>query len=110
MTKRYTPVKKYKGNADAFDKLDRSIKRAIASDVNLSIEYEKEKLNIQIADTVHKLRMDAGWTQAQLAKKTGFTQPFIARLENPKADKKPTLETLAKVVSAFDRQLRIEIV
>jgi DNA-binding XRE family transcriptional regulator len=108
--KNFPPDKKFKGDAKAFGRLDRAIKKAIKQDSELRFEYEKENINLHIAATINKLRTDAGLTQMQLAKKVGFSQPFIARLENPRAEKKPNLETFAKVLGAFDKRIRIEVV
>lgn len=44
-------------------------------------------------------REASGWTQAQLAQKTGVSQQQIAKLERP--DSNPTIETLEKVARAL---------
>ena len=110
MKKSYTPNKKYVADSESFDKLDATIKKVIKHDDKLRFEYEEERLNLIIAGTVYQLRKDAGLTQKQLADKVGIPQTFISRIENPESKKRTTLETLAKVVNAFEKQIMIEIV
>src|SRR5262245_56818865 len=57
--------------------------------------------------TIRQARLAAGLTQAQLAKRTGLSQPAIARLEDP--DHNPTLETLQRVADALDSDLLITL-
>jgi len=57
--------------------------------------------------TIRHARLAAGLTQAQLAKRTGLSQPAIARLEDP--DHNPTLETLQRVAEALDADLLVTI-
>lgn len=108
--KEYSHNKKHTGDPKAFDKLEATIKQAAESNEKLRFEYERESLNLRLAALVYKLRTDAGMTQSDLAKKVGIPQSFIARLENPDASKKPTIDTLAKVAQVFDKQIMIEIV
>ena len=108
MKKKYTPNPKFKGDSAALHRLDKTIESVIKSNAQLSLEYEAENLNLQIAALVHTLRTERGLTQEQLAKKAGFKQPFIARLENPSSEKQPSIETLAKIASAVNKRLKIE--
>lgn len=110
MKKSYTPNKKYVADSKSFDKLDATIKEVIKHDDKLRFEYEEERLNLLIAGTVYQLRKEAGLTQKQLADKVGIPQTFISRIENPESKKRTTLETLAKVVNVFEKQIMIEIV
>jgi transcriptional regulator with XRE-family HTH domain len=52
-----------------------------------------------LADRVVALRVGAGLTQAQLAKKAGISQPHVSRLEA--GIDNPTLDTLERVGSAL---------
>ena len=61
------------------------------------------RLAIQIAQIRHKKRI----TQAQLAKRIGVSQQFVARLENSE-ETVPSLRTLEKVAQALDRHLYVD--
>ena len=66
----------------------------------------KERENNDIAQQIYDLRMQAGLTQAQLAKKVGTTPSVICRLED--ADYSGhSLTMLRRIASAL--QLRLEI-
>ena len=64
-------------------------------------EYMVKRLRMLIAFQVRLLRIQRGWTQAQLAEKCGTKQPAIADIEN--WDKEfPLLSTLKKLAEVFD--------
>ena len=52
-----------------------------------------------------RLREERGWSQRDLAKKTGIKQPQIARLE--KGGQMPTIETLWKLADALNAKVVI---
>jgi DNA-binding XRE family transcriptional regulator len=110
MKEKHVPQKKYVGDPESFKRLDATIKKLIEHDEKIRFTFEQEKLNLYIAGAIYQLRTQAGLTQAQLAKKAGIPQPFVARIENPESKKRPTLDTLAKIAHAFDKQIMIEIV
>lgn len=56
-----------------------------------------------IGEQVRQLRMAAGLTQLELARRSGSTQPAIARLEL--GLRLPTLRTLEKLACALGRDL-----
>ena len=49
------------------------------------------------------LRRQGGWTQAQLAKRAGTTQPYINRIESGRVN--VTLETLLQLSAALNVSL-----
>jgi len=110
MEKKYTPKKKYLGDPKDFAELDETIQQAIADNDELRFEYEKESINLFIAGLTFKLRSEAGLTQKQLAKKIGVPQPFISRLENPESKKISSIDSLARVATAFNKRVMIKIV
>jgi DNA-binding XRE family transcriptional regulator len=110
MKEKHVPQKKYVGDPESFKRLDATIQNVIEHDEKIRFTFEQEKLNLYIAGAIYQLRTQAGLTQAQLAKKAGIPQPFVARIENPESKKRPTLDTLAKIAHAFDKQIMIEIV
>ena len=54
----------------------------------------------EIGPFIRKLRKDRGMTMAQLAKRTGFTQGFLSKVENSK--KAPSIGTLMKLAKTLD--------
>lgn len=56
---------------------------------------------------VHRLRVDAGLTQAELAARMGTTQSAIARMEGGGA--RPALETLEKLAAAAGAELVVGV-
>ena len=58
-------------------------------------------------ELVHRLRHDAGLTQAELAERMGTTQSAIARIEG--GGTRPTLETLEKLAAAVGADLVVGV-
>ena len=58
-------------------------------------------------ELVHRLRSDAGLTQAELAERMGTTQSAIARMEG--GGTRPTLETLEKLAAAVRGDLVVGV-
>jgi transcriptional regulator with XRE-family HTH domain len=70
------------------------------------VAAEKELQPIlDIADDVLRLRLEKGWSQADLAERVGTKQANISRLENGLAN--PSIEFLQKIAKAFDMGLVI---
>lgn len=70
-------------------------------DKEIAVSYEEVKMHLKIAKIIEELRLKAGFTQAQLAKKSKVSQPMIARLEKGDQDRVPTLATINKVLTAL---------
>jgi len=85
----------------------RSTKQANRRRARQSPEYRAELARLQsyeeIARQVIRLRMDHNLSQEALARRVGTTKSAISRLES--GHHAPTVATLNKVASAFDRQL-----
>jgi len=86
-----------------------STKQASRRRARQSPEYQAELARLQpyeeIARQVIRLRMDHNLSQEALARRVGTTKSAISRLES--GHHAPTVATLNKVASAFDRQLVI---
>lgn len=67
-------------------------------------EYEK----LSIGEQLLRLRLEAGMTQAEVAKKVGTTASAISRYENAEYDRYE-LQTLRKIVEACDGVLHISM-
>lgn len=61
---------------------------------------------MNFGEEIRKARISKGYTQANLALKSGMTQPQIARIENN--DTQPRINTLIKISNALDLKLVIE--
>ncbi len=68
---------------------------------------DKLKPILDLADEVFELRMERGWTQAELAEQVGTAQANISRLENGLAN--PTFDFLEKLSEAFGTQLSVRL-
>jgi transcriptional regulator with XRE-family HTH domain len=72
------------------------------------VEVEKRlKPVLDLADDVLELRMERGWTQAELAERVGTKQANISRLENGLAN--PTLRFLEKLGEVFKTELVVRL-
>ena len=69
--------------------------------------YEGEARISEFRALVHRLRTDAGLTQAELAERMGTTQSAVARMEGGGA--RPTLETLEKLAAAVGGELVVGV-
>lgn len=63
---------------------------------------------LRVITQIIELREKLGLTQAQLAKRIGVSQPFIAKIENDEASNL-SLETLTKIVNALNGEIEIHI-
>lgn len=70
--------------------------------------FEQRRLVHEVAIAVRSMRMGAGLTQAQLAKRIGTTQPAIARLEKGLDVRTPRWDTLQRIATALGRQLKLK--
>ncbi len=74
-----------------------------------SAAYRAELARLQpfeeIAREVIRLRMDAGLTQEEFAKKLGTTKSAISRLES--GHHAPSVKTLGNIATTFHKTLRI---
>ena len=59
------------------------------------------QINIELPIQIRALRERRGWTQGELAKRTGMVQPRISAIETP-GKGKLNLETLRRLAAAFD--------
>ena len=69
--------------------------------------YEDEARIAAFRELVHRLRTEAGFTQAALAERMGTTQSAIARMEG--GGTRPTLDTLEKLAAAVGADLVVGV-
>jgi len=70
--------------------------------------YEEESHRLEIAYKILQLRKKHRLSQRELARKLDTTQSVVARIET--GQQNLTTDTLQKIASVFDRDLRIEFV
>lgn len=89
----------------------------------LVVEFEQSKEGSEalakgrqwVADTFYadappsiaKLRLQKGWSQAELARQAGTSQSYIGRLEQGKVD--PQLSTIRKIAKALNAPLAVAV-
>ena len=69
--------------------------------------YRDEGKISEFRELVHRLRSEAGLTQAELADRMGTTQSAIARMEG--GGTRPTLETLEKLATSLGQELVVGV-
>jgi DNA-binding XRE family transcriptional regulator len=65
------------------------------------LAYEGRRFHLQIAHLVTDLRTRRKFTQAELARRAGVSQPMIARLERGDGRRMPTLDTVSRLLKAL---------
>jgi ribosome-binding protein aMBF1 (putative translation factor) len=69
--------------------------------------YAAAKLAFELGAAVRALREQRGWSQAELARAAGMTQPAVARFEA--GGTVPTLPVLERLANALDADLAVQI-
>jgi transcriptional regulator with XRE-family HTH domain len=69
--------------------------------------YEAARLAYQLGAAVRDLREAKGWSQTQLAREAGMTQPAVARFEA--GGTIPTLHVLQRLARALDANLTVTV-
>lgn len=81
------------------------VKEQIKKDPRLARDLEEARVQVRIAVMIARLREKRGLSQRDLAEKTGFKQPQIARIES--GDYLPTLDTLLKLADVLEARISI---
>lgn len=69
--------------------------------------YLQENSNLRIAAQIRAIRMERGWTQEELAERTGMKQARISKIESADFDSL-SLTTLRRMAEAFDVNLSVK--
>jgi transcriptional regulator with XRE-family HTH domain len=72
--------------------------------------FEREKMRLEMAEIVRRLREEAGLSQQELAEKLEVAQPMVARIENGREERLPTCDTLMRIAAATGKQLILSFV
>ena len=86
---------------------DEHKKKQLLDPEYLAVEKELRPL-IDLAKNILRLRLDRGWSQAELANRLGTRQANISRLESGQGN--PTYKFLAKLSEALGVKLSIVLV
>lgn len=68
---------------------------------------EVNPLQAKLGDEIHRLRVEAGMTQDQLAPRCDLSRGYLSRIE--KGHVNVTLGTLAKIAAIFDLTLTVSL-
>jgi ribosome-binding protein aMBF1 (putative translation factor) len=69
--------------------------------------YEAARLAFELGAAVRELRLERGWSQAELASAAGMTQSTVARFEA--GGTVPTLAVLGRIAKALDASLTVRV-
>lgn len=71
--------------------------------------FDEHRFYLQIAHLISDLRQKIGWSQTELAKVAGISQPMIARLESGDSSRTPTFDTIFKILKALGYTMSINV-
>lgn len=73
-------------------------------------EVTRERICTEIPIQIRTMRMSRGWSQEELAKRSGLKQTQIAKLETVPLKEEPNARTLLRIAHALDVALAIRMV
>lgn len=90
----------------------KKFRKKLLSDPEVRAEFDALEEEFSLFDELLKARMEAGLTQAEVARRMGTKTPAVARLEAGGGNKKhsPSISTLRKYARAVGCQLEIRLV
>jgi DNA-binding XRE family transcriptional regulator len=71
--------------------------------------YEARDALIRLGDMLRGVREAAGYTQEELAERTGMAQPTISRLESGFGPRGPEMDTIMRFVHGCNAQLVVSV-
>lgn len=80
--------------------------RYVKDDAERKASVEQERVNAQVAQLIHDMRVEAGLTQAELAELVGTTQSVISRLEDSDYEGH-SLSMLSRIAEALKQRLTV---
>ena len=73
------------------------------------LAFDEHRFYLQIAHLVSDLRARTGLSQAELAERTGVSQPMIARLEKGDNRRTPTFDTIFRLMKVLGYSMSIHV-
>ena len=86
----------------------KALMRPLLKDKQFRRKIEAGVQRLKVISQIIELREGIGLTQAELAKRIGVSQPFIAKIETDEVSNL-SLETLVKIVKALNGEIEIRI-
>jgi len=81
------------------------LKKELLSDPLVKAEFDKLEPEYKIASALIDARLSKKMSQAELARKVGVRQAYIARLESGESN--PTIHSVHKVAKALGKELKL---
>lgn len=88
--------------------LDGYIQARAKKDAEFKKAYDELRPERDLQIAIITARMECGFTQQQLAQKTGIPQSDISRIENGTYN--PSVRTLQRLATGLNRRIKIELV
>jgi len=91
----------------SFKKIDvkKTIATALNDDPELKQLWENTRSEYRVLGELAMLRKEKGLSQSELAKKAGFKQQVISRIENK--ENSPSLKTLCSILDVLDYDIAL---
>jgi len=85
----------------------RELQSKLRQDPEYAAAARELKPLLDLADEILELRLERGWSQAELARRVGTRQANISRIENGLGN--PTLKFLQKLAKAFGTEFSVHL-
>ena len=85
----------------------KDLKAELLTDPQTRVAYDALRPQYQLASLLITLRRVTGLSQAEVAKRSGMTQPEISRIEA--AEVQPTWRTVQRLLGAFDAEVEVKV-
>lgn len=85
----------------------KELRAELLADPETRVAYDAIRPQYQLASLLITLRRVTGLSQAEVARRSGMTQPEISRVEA--AEVQPTWRTIQRLLSAFDAEVEVTV-
>ncbi|HQA61039.1 MAG TPA: helix-turn-helix transcriptional regulator [Tepidanaerobacteraceae bacterium] len=82
------------------------INRRLENDAELKKAYDYAQQEYEVAKQLKKTRNEMGFSQREVARKSGLTQQMVSRIET--LDNSPTLRNLIRYADSVGLQIKLE--
>ena len=86
--------------------INNEINKMIENDSEFKNELENVQREYEVVKQLVKMRNDMGWTQNDIAKKSGLTQQMVSRIET--VGNSPTLRNLIRYANSLNMDIKID--